>query len=119
MVSRHRQNPVTVSIMTWALTGGVSNPPLSWEDIHFEAQIQALLYLLGMIQQALSYTLANSTGKAPAMELQKLAATLNSMPSLALLIPSCHQLSGQTSGVDVGNVLQRLAGMLNEVAGYP
>lgn len=110
------KTPPTVEMIRHALNG-TSN--ISWEGIHFEAQIQAFLYSLRMISQALGYAIDTLQGGVLIQQLQEVAATLQSLPPLKLLIPSRHELAEQVADVDVDSVLQRLAEMLNREAGNP
>lgn len=113
------KTPPTAGMMTRALTGAVSNRPQSWIDIHFEAQIQAVLYSLRTIRQVLDYTRTHyPTATVAAIPLQELADCLENLPPLAILMPSTHELARKAAEVDVQSVLQRLAEMLNETAGY-
>lgn len=110
------KSPPSAEMMARALS---AEPHMSWEDIHFSAQIQALLYSLRMISQALAYKSAISTGPAPAKELQNSGVCLKDLPFLALLLPSPHELARCAAALDVEGVLHRLANILGTGSNYP
>ena len=108
----------SVEMVECALSGRFQSPK-SWSDIHFEAQIQAVLYALRMIKQALGYMLDIPMGIGAVNGFSELAGTLRDLPLFAELMPSSYELARQVSRVDVQGVLGKLAEALNEEAGYP
>lgn len=111
------KTPPAREALTRAMTG-LYKPRPTWDDIHLSAQIQALLYSLRMIKQILAYTAAFTT-TAPTPILQDLAANLQSLPKMAFLIPSNHELATKMSDFDVDHILDNLAALLQTEAASP
>ena len=88
-------------------------PHPTWEDIHLEAQVQAVLYALRMIKQVLQFIAAAIEIPLPE-ELLKLTTSLQDLPVLSRLIPSPFELREVAEGVDVEGIMGRLAMLLQE-----
>lgn len=112
------RTPPSPESMTRALTGRFA-PRSNWEDIHLEAQIQAVLYSLRMLKQILSYTLTAIALPLPDEPLTRLATALETLPPLALLMPSLYDLASQSKSLDVENILHRLALILQDETTSP
>ena len=111
------RTPPSRKALTRAMTG-IYEPRPTWEDIHLSAQIQAVLYSIRMIKQILGYTAAiTKTSLGPI--LQDLAALLNDLPQLALLVPSNLELAAQMSKYNVDDILDNLATILHKEAASP
>ena len=110
------RTPPAKELLKSALTG-VTHPRLTWETTHLSAQIQAVLFSLRMIYQALVY-IVSATAEPLPTSLRELATTLEKLPSLAQLIPSPFELASQTANLDIGSVLHRLAMMLQNEADH-
>lgn len=111
------RTPPSREALTRAMTGR-HKPRPSWDDIHLSAQIQAVLYSLRMIKQILGYTTAfPNTSLAPV--LQNLATILADLPNMAFLIPSNLELAFQMSNIDVEDILNKLAAILQEEVASP
>lgn len=109
------KTPPTQELLNSALTGKV-HPQLTWQTIHLSAQIQAILYSLRMIHQIFIYvTSAAASPLSPT--LKDLATTLETLPSLAQLMPSPFELASQTAALNMESILHRLANVLQDEAG--
>ena len=96
---------------------GAYTPHRTWEDIHLEAQIQAVLYSLRMIKQILQYITSSATEEPLPGELLELAAELGDLPLLAGLMPSPFELREAMGKVDIDDVMEKLAALLQEEVG--
>ncbi|KAM0806018.1 XPG domain containing-domain-containing protein [Usnea florida] len=110
------QPPPSRDALARAITGAYDPHP-TWTDIHLSAQIHAVLYSLRMIKQILGYVASyTSLHKV----LRDLATVLEDLPDIAELMPSNGELVVQTRDVDVDDVLNDLAALLQkEAAGSP
>ena len=106
------KSPPSRTLLQRALTANYTPHP-TWEDIHLSAQIEAVLHSLRMIQQILQYISSAMEIPLP-RELLELAASLQHLPVLASLMPSPFELSKMTDEVDVENVMERLALLLQD-----
>ena len=109
------RTPPSREDLTGAMTGQYKPRP-TWDDIHLSAQIQAVLYSLRMIKQILACAVPATNSSANRV-LRDLAATLEDLPDMALMIPSSFELAAQISNVDVNNILDDLAAQLQKEAG--
>ena len=107
--------PPSRDLLQRALTGNYTPHP-TWEDIHLSAQLQAVLYSLRMIQQILQY-ISSAMQKPLPRELQQLAASLQDLPVLARLMPSPFDLTEVVDAVDIEDVMEKLALLLQEEVG--
>lgn len=82
------KNPPSKNSIARTTTGFVGSL-VQWEDIHLEAQIQAVLYALRMVKQGLSYI---TVGKAGVEEIVELEDILEDLPPLSGLLPSFMEL---------------------------
>lgn len=108
------RTPPSREALAGAMTGKYK-PRATWDDIHLSAQIQAVLYSLRMIKQILTYT-APPTTTSPNPVLRELAATLEDLPNMGLLIPSSFELAAQMSDFDIDDILDDLAAQLQQEA---
>lgn len=109
------RTPPSREALTRAMTGTYKPRP-TWDDIHLSAQIQAVLYSLRMIKQILAYTAA-ATNNPLNQILLGLAAIVEDLPKIPLLMPSSFQLAAQISDYNVDNILNNLAAILQKEAG--
>lgn len=107
--------PPSRHAMTRVMTA-VATEKWQWEDYHLSAQIQAVLYSLRIIQQILAYTLSNEISSDI---LFRLAVKLRDLPQLAQLIPSRSELAAQTEDLDIEQLLDLLANILQIEATSP
>ncbi|KAL8995272.1 MAG: hypothetical protein Q9169_004945 [Polycauliona sp. 2 TL-2023] len=71
---------------------GFVDSPVQWEDMHLEAQIQAVLYALRMVKQGLGYFPIGKIGASDCIV--ELEARLRDLPPLGGLLPSCMEIRG-------------------------
>ncbi|KAL8702466.1 MAG: hypothetical protein Q9201_004371 [Fulgogasparrea decipioides] len=87
------RNPPSQSIIVCALTCEYPKSTMTWEDIHLEAQIQAVLYALRMMKQSVTCLLTLRSIHSKAGVLKDLNEMLEDLPSLSELIPSRGELA--------------------------
>ncbi|KAL8731904.1 MAG: hypothetical protein Q9181_004140 [Wetmoreana brouardii] len=73
------RNPPSHSIIDRALTCEYAKSTMTWEDIHLEAQIQAVLYALRMMKQSVTYLLALRSNHSKAGPLKDLDEMLEDL----------------------------------------
>lgn len=114
------RTPPSRDAMATALTGKVQGR-VTWDDIHLNAQIEASLYSLRMIQQILGFVLpfdANDESETSMIEtLVGLKENLKALPPLKHLMPNRYELMAQTADVDVEELLNCLASILQDDIG--
>ncbi|KAL8790429.1 MAG: hypothetical protein Q9213_000581 [Squamulea squamosa] len=95
--------PPSRSSIARTMTGGEGSLD-QWEDIHLEAQVQAVLYALRMVQQSLRYI---DVGRTESEELGELEKLLEDLPPLSGLIPSSMELRGyaEKEKIDIAEVV--------------
>ncbi|MCJ1277998.1 hypothetical protein MMC21_005812 [Puttea exsequens] len=90
---------------------GISDLPLSWEEVHLEAQVQGWLYSLRMVQQVaswLQYTSRQPYSRGSFADLMEPVE----LPPLAELVPSRAELAKQMSKIDNGELEKKLSSLL-------
>ncbi|KAL8725248.1 MAG: hypothetical protein Q9166_007487 [cf. Caloplaca sp. 2 TL-2023] len=95
------KNPPSRKLIVCAITGEVGSP-IVWEDIHLQAQIEAVLYSLRMVKQSLEYIEKVGIGKFVELE-----SMFEDLPPLSGLLPSRMELRGVTEKerIDVTEVV--------------
>ena len=111
--------PPSRAAMTRLMTG-LSEPRTTWEDIHLSAQVLAVLYTLRMTHQISSYAIHTTKSRLSQLP-RDLASTLDSLPPIAQLLPSCSELATGPSSTETGprgidHLLDRLALRLQKEA---
>ena len=114
------RTPPSRPAMITILTGATSDHDIrTWEDIYLEAQIQAYLYSLRMLQQILRFCLPmilpnkDDEGICTLVDmLMMLERHLESLPRLQDLMPSHDELRVRSKDVDVEQILDQLAAVL-------
>jgi hypothetical protein len=111
------RTPPSRDAMITALTGKTEGR-ITWDDIHLYAQIEATLYSLRMTQQILAFVLPfNPSDEIAPSVMQTLIGLqddLNDLPLLKILMPSRCELSAQTVNVDVDEMLNSLANIIQD-----
>lgn len=111
------RTPPSRDAMIAAITGN-SQGRIMWDDVHLCAQIEASLYSLRITQQILSFVLPFDTSDEIATSVMQtligLKTDLNDLPPLKLLMFSRCELSSQTVNVDVDELLNSLANMIQD-----
>lgn len=109
------RTPPSRDTLAAALTGGI-NGQTTWDIIHLFAQTDASLYSLRMIQQILGLVLpfdpSEKMGTSVLQSLQALNKAIKSLPPLSQLLLSRWELSAQTKDMDVDEILDLLAHIL-------
>ena len=96
------RNPPTIQNVENAMTGQAGFF-WSWEDLHLTAQINAALYSLRMVKQALCYTRTKGSGCLFDDPVRRLHDILSDLPDLKVLITTRLELKAnavELSGVD-------------------
>ncbi|KAL8866411.1 MAG: hypothetical protein Q9198_008902, partial [Flavoplaca austrocitrina] len=85
------KNPPSRNSIVRSMMGLVGSPA-QWEDIHLEAQIQAVLYALRMVKQGLGCITVGKTGVVE--DIVQLEDNIRDLPLLGGLLPSFMELRG-------------------------
>ena len=97
------KSPPSRRQLAQAFTGGLSTLGTGWEHIHLDAQVQAVLYALRMLKQALCF-LADYDGPQldDTEDLNQIKGQLDDLPRLSDLIPCSRDLGTlvHTSAID-------------------
>ncbi len=111
------RTPPSRGTMTTAITGKIKGR-MTWDDVHLYAQIETSLYSLRMIQQVLNFILPldpnDETEISMTEILMGLKADLKDLPPLKQLMPSRWELSTQSVHVDVDQLLNSLANIIQD-----
>lgn len=109
--------PPSRETMVTVITGKLINTGmLKWGEIHLIAQIEATLYSLRIVFQTLEFidpmTVNNTKQDGLIEALTSLKDELRSLPPLKDLMPSLAELVPRTKGIEINELLDLLAGVL-------
>lgn len=111
------RTPPSRDNMTTAITGNVTDR-ITWGDIHLNAQIEASLYSLRIIQQVLGFVLPSDPGNEAEILVLKILTYLKNdladLPPLKQLMPNRWELLAQTANIDVDELLNSLANIIQD-----
>ncbi|KAL8912308.1 MAG: hypothetical protein Q9171_002680 [Xanthocarpia ochracea] len=98
------KNPPPRNSIARTMTGFVGSL-VEWEDIHLQAQVEAVLYALRMVKQGLGYI--SAAGKAGVEGQMELENILEDLPPLSALLPSSMELRGfaEKEKIDIAQVV--------------
>ncbi|KAL9128345.1 MAG: hypothetical protein Q9217_002949 [Psora testacea] len=96
-----------------AVTGVVERRWM-WKEVHLSAQIQAALYSLRMIKQAMEYSCAKDTRPNFSPPVKLLFETLQKLPPLRLLMATRMELQNKASNVRLDELLMETRNYLQE-----
>jgi len=111
-----RTPPSRDSVIT-VITGQVKGR-VTWDDIHLCARIEASLYSLRIVQQVLKFVLPFDPKDETEMSMMEilmgLKEDLEDLPPLKQLMPSRLEMLAQTVDLDVDELLNSLASILQD-----